>query len=231
MNNYGRREALSFGTSGLMSRVFAWQTAGLLLSTVVALFVAGTPTLITMLLKNKILLYGLMIAQVGAVFWLSASAHKMSFNTMAGVYLAYAGLTGATLSIIFVVYTMSSIAMCFGIAAGMFGVMALYGYLTKADLSGFGSIMFMGLIGILIASLVNIFMRSETAGYVISFLSVLVFTGLTAYDIQKIKHFGESAYDNESLRKASILGALTLYLDFINIFLSLLHLLGGRRRD
>ena len=230
MNNYSRREALSFGTSGLMSRVFAWQTAGLLLSTAVALFVAGTPALITMLFQNRLLFYGLIFAQLGAVIWLSAFAHKMSYGTMAGVYLGYAALTGATLSTIFIVYTMSSIGMCFGIAAMMFGTMALYGYLTKADLSGFGSIMFMGLIGIVIASLVNMFMRSETTGYVISFLSVLIFTGLTAYDIQKIKNFAASAYDDESMRKVSILGALTLYLDFLNIFLSLLHLLGGRRR-
>lgn len=231
MNNYSRRETLSFGTSGLMSRVFAWQTAGLLLSTTVALFVAGTPALITMLFQNKFLFYGLVFAQLGAVIWLSAFANKMSYGTMAAVYLGYAALTGATLSTIFIVYTISSIGMCFGIAAGMFGIMAIYGYLTKADLSGFGSIMFMGLIGIVIASLVNMFMRSETTGYVISFLSVLIFTGLTAYDIQKIKNFAASALDDESMRKVSILGALTLYLDFINIFLSLLHLLGGRRRD
>lgn len=235
MNNYenysntGRLYARS--ASGLMSRVFGWQTAGLLISMAVAFFVAGTPALIMALLKNKILFYGLIFAQFGVVLALGGLAHKMSYGTMVSVFLAYAALTGVTLSTIFIIYTMSSIAMCFGIAAGMFGIMAMYGYITKADLTGFGTIMFMGLIGVVIASLVNIFMRSETMSYVLSYLSIIIFTGLTAYDVQKIKHFAAIAEDEESLRKVSVLGALTLYLDFLNIFLNLLYLLGGRRRD
>lgn len=234
MNNYenysssGRLYARSAG--GLMSRVFAWQALGLAVSMFLAFFIAGTPALIGALLKNKILFYGLIFAQFGAVLALGAFAQKMSYTATAATYLVYAALTGTTLSTIFIVYTMSSIAMCFGIAAGMFGLMALYGYMTKADLSGFGSIMFMGLIGVVIASLVNMFMRSETMSYIISYAAVIIFTGLTAYDVQKIKHFAAVA-DDEDLRKISVFGALTLYLDFLNIFLHLLFLLGGRRRD
>ncbi len=230
-NNYGSRsQGGERSGSSLLSRVFGWQSVGLLLSMFVALIVAGTPAIIAMLFSNKWLFYGLIIAQFGAVIALSGFAQKMSYGTMVAVFLGYAALTGMTLSTIFIIYTMSSIAMCFGIAAGMFGTMAIYGYVTNADLSGFGTIMFMGLIGIVIASLVNMFVQSSAAGYVISFLSVIIFTGLTAYDVQKIKYLGSTVSDEESLRKVSILGALTLYLDFLNIFLSLLNLLGDRRR-
>lgn len=217
--------------AGLMTRVFGWQTLGLAVSGLVAFFVATTPALFNALVMNKIVFYGLVFGQLGLVMALGFMINKMSYKATVFAYLGYAGMVGITLSVIFMIYTMSSIASCFGIAAGMFGVMAVYGYVTKADLSGFGSIMFMGLIGILIASLVNMFMRSDTMSYVLSFLSILVFTGLTAYDVQKIKHFQLAAgNDNETMGKVAVYGALTLYLDFLNIFLNLLYLLGGRRK-
>jgi uncharacterized protein len=226
----GSRE-LSGGASSLMTKVFGWQTLGLAVSALVAFFVATTPVLLQALVMNRLVFYGLLFAQFGLVLLLGFMMNKMSYRTMVLAYLGYASLVGVTLSVIFLIYTMSSIASCFGIAAGMFGIMAVYGYVTKADLSGFGSIMFMGLIGIIIASLVNMFMRSDTMSYVLSFLSIIVFTGLTAYDVQKIKHFEAVAGgDDEALGKIAVFGALTLYLDFLNIFLNLLYLLGGRRK-
>lgn len=235
-NNYGsRNQSGSVSADNFMTRVFGWQAAGLFLSAMIAVLVANTPELITVLMQNKFLFYGLMIAQFGAVIALSGFADKMSYSTMVAVFLGYAALTGTTLSVIFLLYTMSSIAMCFGIAASMFGVMAIYGYTTNADLSKMGSILFMGLIGIVIASLVNMFFQSSMASYVISWISVVIFTGLTAYDVQKIKSMAMSSVYGESpteefLSKMSILGALTLYLDLLNLFLSLLNLFGDRRR-
>jgi FtsH-binding integral membrane protein len=230
--NYSSRgRSTARNSTGLMTRVFGWQSLGLMISAVVAFIVATTPLLFKALVMNKILFYGLMFGQLGLVMALGFMAHKMSYSTMVTAYVGYALMTGITLSTIFMVYTMSSIAGCFGIAAGMFGVMAAYGYVTKSDLSGFGNIMLMGLIGVLIASLVNMFMRSDTMSYVLSFLSIIIFTGLTAYDVQKIKHFSSAAVDEEMISKVAILGALTLYLDFLNIFLHLLFLLGGRRRS
>lgn len=230
--NYSSRgRSAARNSTGLMTRVFGWQSFGLLISAVIAFAVATTPFLFKALVLNKILFYGLLFGQLGLVMALGVMAHKMSYSAMVASYLGYAIMTGITLSTIFMVYTMSSIASCFGIAAGMFGIMAVYGYVTKADLSGFGNIMLMGLIGVLIASLVNMFMRSDTMSYVLSFLSIIIFTGLTAYDVQKIKSLSATAIDDESAGKVAILGALTLYLDFLNIFLNLLFLLGGRRRD
>jgi len=230
--NYSSRNRLSADSStSLMTKVFGWQSLGLMISAVVAFFVATTPLLFKALVMNKVVFFGLMFGQLGLVLALGAMAHKMSYGAMVASFLGYAMMTGITLSTIFIIYTMSSIAACFAIAAGMFGIMAVYGYVTKADLSSFGNIMFMGLIGVVIASLVNIFMRSQTMSYVLSFLSILIFTGLTAYDVQKIKSFRSFADDEESVKKVAVLGALTLYLDFLNIFLHLLFLLGGRRRD
>lgn len=235
MNNYGSRsQGGQYTLANFMTSVFGWQAVGLFISMSVAFFVAVTPALVTAILGNKLLFFGLIIAQFGAVIALSGFVSKMSYGAMIATYLGYAILTGTTLSVIFLAYTMSSIAMCFGIAAGMFGIMAIYGYVTNADLSGFGSIMFMGLIGIVIASIVNMFMQNGTASYIISFLTVIVFTGLTAYDVQKIKNLAVPVYDEyptaEYLGKMSILGALTLYLDLLNIFLALLNLLGDRRK-
>ena len=235
MNNYknysNRGYSVTGETTSLMTKVFGWQAVGLILSAVTAYIVAATPALIQAIVLNKIVFYGLIFAQFGLVMTLGAFIRKMSYTATVGAYLGYALLTGMTLSTIFLVYTMSSIALCFGIAAGMFGIMALYGYFTDADLSGFGSIMMLGVVGIIIASVINMFMHSDTAQYVISFIAVLVFTGLTAYDVQKIKAFGSMAEDGETMGKVAVFGALTLYLDFLNIFLHLLNLLGNRRRD
>ena len=154
----------------------------------------------------------------------------MAASTMVLIFVLFSMLMGASLSFIFLMYELGSIAKTFVITAGMFGTMAVVGYTTKTDLTKFGSLMFMGLIGIVIASVVNMFMQSSTMDYIISFIGVLVFTGLTAYDVQKLKRIGSQIVENnESVRKITIMGALTLYLDFINLFLFLLRFFGNRK--
>jgi FtsH-binding integral membrane protein len=171
----------------------------------------------------------IMLSPLGLVFWMSMGFNKMSAPTLTLVFMLYSILMGLSLSFIFLAYTSASIAKTFVITSGMFGLMALVGYTTKTDLSKFGSLMMMGLVGIIIASVVNFFLQSSTMDYIISFVGVLVFTGLTAYDVQKLKRIGASAMtQGEGMRKITIMGALTLYLDFINLFLFLLRFFGNR---
>lgn len=171
-----------------------------------------------------------MLAPLAMVLIMSFGFNKLSAGILTLLFVAYSFLMGMSLSFIFLVYTSSSIFITFAVTAGTFGVMAIAGYTTKVDLSKFGAIMFMGLIGIVIASLVNMFMRSQTMDYVISIIGVLVFTGLTAWDVQKLKRIGSQVENGtEPARKLVIMGALTLYLDFINLFLFLLRFLGNRR--
>lgn len=169
--------------------------------------------------------------QLGLVFVLSGMVQKLSAAAATSLFMLYSALTGLTLASIFIVYTYSSIASTFVVTAGMFGAMSLYGYTTKRDLSGIGSMMFMGLIGIILASLVNIWLKSPALTWVITYAGVIIFVGLTAYDTQKLKAMGEqlNPEDKDNFRKYSILGALTLYLDFINLFLMLLRIFGNRR--
>ena len=156
---------------------------------------------------------------------------RLSGAMATSLFMLYSALTGLTLSSIFIMYTASSIASTFLVTAGMFGAMSLYGYTTKRDLSGFGNMLFMALIGIVLASLVNMWLKSDTLMWVITYIGVVLFVGLTAYDTQKLKMIGEqlSVDDKENFRKYSIVGALTLYLDFINLFLMLLRIMGNRR--
>ena len=170
-----------------------------------------------------------MLAPLGLVLLMAAGVQRMSASTLVLVFVLYSILMGASLSFIFLAFTGASIAKTFVITSAMFGFMGFVGYTTKTDLSKFGSIMMMGLVGIIIASVVNMFMRSGTMDYIISFLGVLIFTGLTAYDVQKLKRIGAGiTSENESTRKLTIMGALTLYLDFINLFLFLLRFFGNR---
>lgn len=175
-----------------------------------------------------------MFAPLGFVLLMSLGYRKLSAPVLMGLFVLYSGITGVTLSFILLVYTANSVFACFVSASVMFGVMAFMGYTTKKDLTGFGRIMMMGLIGIVVASLVNMFLKNGTMDYIISFIGVMVFTGLTAYDVQKIKQIGQGLDENgqiisSEVKKLSIIGALTLYLDFINLFLMLLRLFGGRR--
>lgn len=210
----------------LIRQVYAWMGFGLAITAILALATASTPEVIKVIAGNRMVFYGLMIGELALVFTLSGAINRLSANTATFLFLAYSALNGLTLSVIFAVYTADSIASTFVVTATMFGAMSLYGYLTKKDLTSWGSFLFMGLIGIVIASLVNIFLHSSAVSWVVSAIGVLVFTGLTAYDTWKIKALAAAG---EEGRKPAILGALTLYLDFINLFLMLLRFMGGRR--
>ncbi len=214
-----------------MSHVYQWMTVGLGLTALVAWGVASSPALTNMILGSSLVMFALIIAQFGLVIALSAAIHKFSATTATGMFMLYAALTGATLSSIFIVYPMGSIAAAFASTAGTFLAMSIYGTVTKRDLTGMGSFLTMGLFGLIIASVVNIFLQNSMMDLIISCVGVLIFTGLTAYDTQKIRQMGESAPmdDATAIRRGAILGALSLYLDFINLFLMLLRLFGGNR--
>jgi hypothetical protein len=216
--------------NAFMRGVYGWMAAGLGLTAVAAVFTASSPALLQAVFGTP-LLWVLVIGELALVFILSARINRMSAQAATAMFLAYSGLNGITLSSIFVVYTATSIASAFAVCAGMFLAMSLYGLITKRDLTSWGSFLFMGLIGILLAMVVNIFLRSTMMGFIINCLGVLIFTGLTAYDTQQLKDMGASAPmgDALALRRGTIMGALRLYLDFINLFLMLLRLFGQTR--
>ncbi len=239
-NQYGevsqRAETLPVSRT-FVSGVFMWMFVALGITALTAWWVASTPELLQLLINpatGGMTMTGwvVMFAPLILVFVMSGGANRMSASTMLLIFILFSVLMGASLSFILLAYTGASIAKTFVITSGMFGVMAVVGYTTKTDLTKFGSIMFMGLIGIIIASIVNMFMHSGTMDYIISFLGVLIFTGLTAYDVQKIKRIGAQVDGNsadDSVRKMMLFGALSLYLDFINLFLFLLRFFGNRR--
>lgn len=212
--------------NALIRQVYAWMGAGLAITSFMALMTLSSPAILDVVLGNKLVFYGLMIGELALVFTLSGAINKLSAATATLIFVAYSALNGITLSTIALVYTANSITSTFVITGGMFGAMSVYGYMTKRDLTSWGSFLFMGLIGVVIASVVNIFIGSSAVSWVISAIGVLVFTGLTAYDTWKIKEM--TAQGTEG-RKPAILGALTLYLDFINLFLMLLRFTGNRR--
>ncbi len=217
-----------------LSGVFGWMFLALGITALTSWFVAGSQQMLAMLYNAQggLTLFGwiVLLAPIGFVIWMSAGYQRMAASTMALLFIVYSVLLGMSLSFIFLAYTGTSIATTFLITAGMFGVMAVTGYTTKTDLTKFGNIMIMGVIGLFIAMLVNMFMHSSGLDYIISFLGVLIFTGLTAYDVQKLKRIGAGAVaGTENTRKLTIMGALTLYLDFINLFLFLLRFFGNRR--
>lgn len=212
--------------NALIRQVYALMGVGLAITAFMALITLSSPALLNAVLGNKLVFYGLMIGELALVFTLSGAINKLSAATATLIFVAYSALNGITLSTIALVYTASSITSTFVITGGMFGTMSIYGYMTKKDLTSWGSFLFMGLIGVVIASVVNIFVGSSSVSWVISGIGVIVFTGLTAYDTWKIK---EMAAQGTEGRKPAILGALTLYLDFINLFLMLLRFTGDRR--
>lgn len=213
----------------VMTQVYAWMTAGLLVTAAIAMFVAGSPALVGAIVGNSFLFFGLFIAQLGVVWFLSARVMSLSPAAATGLFLAYAALNGLTFSVIFLAYTAASIASTFFVTAGTFGAMSAYGFLTKRDLSGMGNFLFMALIGLILASIVNIFWANSTLYWIITYAGVLIFVALTAYDTQKIKRMTAQVSDEQGERRVAIYGALTLYLDFINLFLFLLRILGNRR--
>ncbi|MDO9083338.1 MAG: Bax inhibitor-1/YccA family protein [Humidesulfovibrio sp.] len=216
--------------NAFMRGVYGWMSAGMLLTAAAAWYTATSPLGVS-LLQTPGLMLGLILVQFGLVIGLSAAINRLSGTAATLMFLAYSALTGLTLSSIFFVYSMTSIFQAFVVTAGMFGAMSVYGMVTKRDLTSMGSFLFMGLIGIVLASLVNMFLKSSAMGFVISVIGVLVFTGLTAYDTQKLKYMGEAMPlgDGTAIRRGTILGALTLYLDVLNLFLMMLRLFGSSR--
>jgi uncharacterized protein len=212
-------------SAGFLSQSFAWMFVGLLLTAVVAWVIQGSPTLINAAAQ---LYLPLLIAQIILVVAISGAINRLSASVALGLFLVYAALMGVTLSFIFIAYELGSIVGAFVSAAGMFGAAAAYGAITKRSLASIGGYLFMGLIGIIIASLVNLFLvKSAAIDFGISILGVLIFVGLTAYHVQRIAKGDLAAYTG-SMEKGAVLGALSLYLDFINIFLFLLRIFGGR---
>lgn len=210
--------------------VYNWMAMGLALTAVIAYGVSTSETLLRTIFSNPILFWGIIILQFGVVIGLSAAINKMPVVLAIGAFFLYAALTGLTLSSIFVIYTSSSIASTFFVCAMMFGSVSVFGYITKMDLSGIGTFMFMGLIGLIIASVVNIFLKSSMLYWIISYAGVVIFVGLTAWDTQKLKRMSqEVSFDSDQGKKIAVLGALTLYLDFINMFLFLLRIMGSRK--
>jgi len=226
---YSTSSTEALNLQAVMSRVYAWMTAGLLTTGAVAFFVANTG-LAAVLAGSPIIYFGLFIVELIIVFVLSARIGKMSAGMATGMFMGYSLLNGLTLSIIFLIYTSVSIASTFMITGVTFGVMSLYGYTTKQDLSKIGNILFMALIGFLIASVVNIFLRSEALYWIVTYAGILIFVGLTAWDTQRIKRMSMNIAGNDevNIQRLAILGALMLYLDFINLFLLLLRVLGNR---
>lgn len=211
-----------------MTKVYGWMFLGLSITAVISFLIASSPAAISYLFGNKIVFFGLFIAQIFLVGFLVIRIQKMSAATATAVFLGYAALMGLTFSALLLAYTPGSLVTVFAITAGTFGIMTAVGYFTKQDLTSFGKIMMMGLIGIVLASIVNFFIGSSTLYWIISYVGVAVFVGLIAYDTQKIKAY--ALLDSEEDRKkGAILGALALYLDFVNLFIFLLRLFGGRR--
>jgi FtsH-binding integral membrane protein len=208
--------------------VYGWMCAGLGITAVVAFFVAQSPVLVRAIAGNPIAYWGLMIAQLGIVFFLSARVEKIAGSTAALLFTLYSALTGVTFAFILLVFTGESVATTFMVCAGMFGALAIYGTTTSRSLAGWGQFLFMGLIGVVLASIVGIFWQNSALQFVIGFIGVIVFTGLTAYDAQRLKQMALTMPSGQ-LGSYAIVGALTLYLDFINLFLMLLRFFGNRR--
>ena len=214
----------------LMRKVYGWMAMALVITALTAYYVARSPQLIQLIFTNQPVLWALIIGEFGLVLGLSAAINRLSLTTATIMFVLYSVINGATLSVIFLVYTMSSITSVFFITAGTFAAMSAFGYFTKTDLSSWGKILLMALIGIIIATIVNIFLKSSGLEMIVNYLGVLIFVGLTAYDVQKIKQMLLQAPDaGEGLQKLALLGALSLYLDFINLFIYLLRILGSRR--
>ena len=198
---------------------------GLTITAIVAMITSSTPALVQAILGNGILFFGLLIVELVMVWYLAAEVEKMSVPAATATFIGYSALNGLTLSLIFLLYIATSIASTFAITAGTFAVMSIYGYTTKRDLTSFGSLLFMGLIGIIIASIINMFFFNQTVYWIITYIGILIFVGLTAYDTQRMKNMAMlGAEGTLEFRKEAIIGALALYLDFINLFLLLLRL-------
>lgn len=225
-----RELEVSAAFPALMRKVYLWMALALAITGMTAYIVATNASLLTMIYSSSAVMWGLIIAELAIVFGVSAAINKLSLPVATMLFVLYSVINGALFSSIFLVYTMSSIATVFFITAVTFGAMSLYGYTTKTDLTSWGKLLMMAVLGLIIATVVNLFMKSSGLQMIISYVGVLVFVGLTAYDTQKIKQMCLQAPDaGETMQKYALLGALSLYLDFINLFIYLLRIFGGRR--
>lgn len=211
----------------LMRKVYLWMTLALMITGITAAGVANSPNILALIYSSQVVMWGIIIAEFGLVIYISARLEKLSLSTATTLFALYSILNGVMLSSIFLLYSTAIISNVFFITAGTFGVTALYGYATKKDLSSLGNILFMALIGLVIATVVNVFMKSAMFDLILSYIGVIIFVGLTAWDSQKIKHMMMVQQDaDESAQKLALIGALSLYLDFINLFLYLLRIFG-----
>jgi len=213
--------------SAFLWKVYGWMAIGLGITAVVAFVVAGSPEILRVLVGNRLVFFGLILAELGLVFFLSARAGSLAPSTASGLFVVYSGLNGATLCVVLLAYTGESVATTFLITAGMFGALALFGSTTKRSLAGAGQFFMMGLVGLILASIVGVFWHNDALQFLISVVGVIVFTGLTAYDAQRLKQMALALPGGEAGSYA-IVGALSLYLDFINLFLMLLRFTGRR---
>ncbi|MCR4915793.1 MAG: Bax inhibitor-1/YccA family protein [Prevotella sp.] len=224
-----REAEVSAAFPALMRKVYVWMTFALAITGITAYLVATNETLLTLIYSHQAVMWVLIIAELAIVIGVTAAINKLSLPVATLLFVVYSVLNGALFSSIFLVYTMASIAKVFFITAGTFGAMSLYGYTTKSDLTSWGKILIMGVLGLIIATVVNIFLKSSGLEMIISYAGVLIFVGLTAYDTQKIKQMCLQAPDaGETMQKYALLGALSLYLDFINLFIYLLRIFGRR---
>lgn len=211
----------------LMRKVYLWMTLALMITGITAAGVANSPNILALIYSSQVVMWGIIIAEFGLVIYISARLEKLSLSTATTLFALYSILNGVMLSSIFLLYSTAIISKVFFITAGTFGVTALYGYATKKDLSSLGNILFMALIGLVIATVVNVFIKSAMFDLILSYIGVIIFVGLTAWDSQKIKHMMMVQQDaDESAQKLALIGALSLYLDFINLFLYLLRIFG-----
>jgi FtsH-binding integral membrane protein len=225
---FSRPYAADERVTTFLRSVYGWMCAGLAITALVAFFVASSPQIVYTIAGNRGLLWGLMLAQLGLVVWLSARVQTMAPATASLLFVVYSALTGVTMSFVLLAYTGQSVANTFLVTSGTFGALALYGTTTSRSLAGWGQFLFMGLIGVVIASVVGMFWQNDGLQFVLSFIGVIVFTGLTAYDAQRLKAMA-LALPGGQTGSFAIVGALSLYLDFINLFLMLLRFTGSRR--
>ena len=226
---YYGQSAVKTQTNSVMKRVYVRMFIGLLVSAFCALGVASSPAALNFVFGNAIMRWGILIAMFARAILIPVRRLKMSSSTVLALFLVYSALMGTWLSAIFVVYKMTAIVATFFITAGTFGAMSVYGYVTKTDLTKMGSFLMMALFGLVIAMLVNLFLHSSTMSYVISIIGVLIFTGLTAWDTQQVKQLAAANLDPALADKLATMGAMNLYLDFVNLFLFILRIFGGNR--
>jgi len=227
---FQQREGVAAVQGDFIRRVYNWMGLGLALTALAAFYTTSNPYLLRFIFGNSLVFFGLIIGELALVIVLSAAIQRLPASTATLLFFLYSALNGLTLSVIFLAYTRTSIASTFFVTAGTFAVTSFYGYTTHRDLTSWGSFFFMGLIGIILASVVNIFLKSPMVYWLVTYAGILIFVGLAAYDTQRLKEMALAGFaDDETARRSAVLGALALYLDFINLFLMLLRIMGNRR--